>query len=300
VVSDRIETVRRIVEEAFNRGIVDVASQCAPDFVNTVCVYGVPMGPAGLTEHVELVRRAYPDLEIVVTDAIADASSVVIRWDSYGTAVGTYMGFDGSGRAFKSAQIAFFAFRGDAVVEWTGNFDSLSVFRAVVKGEVVEGDRREPDPSVWTRSIDAEKHPNTESTATVARDLVQRWLAGEGPTSSLPGVVASTRLDVAGMAVASGPGAFEDRRQQLRGSFGDYTCGIEQLVACGDTVALRWSLDGQHVGPFLGIRPTGRRVRLASSAIARLSGSELIDWREIFDDEGFLEQTRTRYVLERG
>jgi len=298
-VAERVETVRRVVEEGFNQGIADVASRCAPDFVNHVCVYGVPIGPAGLTEHIELVRRAYPDLHIVVTDAVADASTVAIRWDSYGTAAGSYMGLDASGRAFKSAQIAFYAFRDDELVEWTGNFDSLSIYRSVVHGEAPPADRQPQDPAVWTRAASAGAGEVGEASGTVVRGLVDGWLGErDAPVSSLAGLSASSRLDVAGILLPDGLDGFEQRRRQLHEAFAPSAVTVERMVAGDGIVAVRWRLEGRHVGPYLGIRATGRPVRLVSSAIARLDDGALVDWREIFDDEGFLDQTRTRYLLE--
>lgn len=290
-----IDTVRRIVEEGFNRADPSVALDvCADDFVNNVCVNGVPMGPAGLGDHITMIAAAYPDLDIHVTDVVADEERVCIMWVSHGTALGPYMGLDATGRRFRTAQLAFYRFEGDRVDEWRGTYDSLAIVRAVTGRDT--GDQllidldaaREPDP--WSPAAAASVAPIT--THDRLGDLVRSCTeAGEGPVGD------RFTLSVVARGSTYGPTALADRARQLRASFGDIHSSLEVAVVDGSRAAVRWVLEGAHVGEHLGVRATGRPVRLVSSALLTFDGDELVEWREIFDDTGFVEQTKTMFLL---
>lgn len=290
-----IEVVRRIVEEGFNRADPSVAADvCADDFVNNVCVNGVPMGPAGLGDHITMIAAAYPDLDIHVTDVVADERRVCIMWVSQGTALGPYMGLDATGRRFRTAQLAFYRFRGDRVDEWRGTYDSLAIVRAVTGRDT--GDQllidldagRRLDP--WAAAAGRSEVPSI--TEAQVGELVRTAVeSGQGPVS------ARFTLSVVARGTTRGPAALAERAAELRRSFGDIGSSLEVAVVDGNRVAIRWVLEGAHLGEHLGVRATGRPVRLVSSALLTFDGDELVEWREIFDDTGFVEQTKTMFLL---
>jgi predicted ester cyclase len=295
---EKVDIVRRVVEDGFNQGKLDVGAACAPDFVNNVCVYGVPMGARGLTDHIRLVRKAYADLFISVEDAIADSSHVCIRWESRGTARGAYMGLDGTGRPFRTSQIAFYTFRGESLVDWSGNYDGLSIVRAVAAGDDDLAELSEAPRDPWSAAADTSRTTDEKRNRELARALVAQWLGGDPEGSALPPAITSeSGLRINGHKVAAGPDAFLGRRSELRQGFGSFGAKLSELIVQRDKVALRWALRGVHVGDILGVRATGRPVRLVSSAVLTFKDGGLVEWREIFDDMGFVNQTQTMYVL---
>ena len=294
--AQHIDAVRRIVEEGFNRADPSVAVDvCADDFVNNVCVNGVPMGPAGLGDHITMIAAAYPDLDIHVTDVVADEQRVCIMWVSHGTALGPYMGLDATGRRFRTAQLAFYRFRDDRVDEWRGTYDSLAIVRAVTGRDT--GDQllidldagRQVDP--WTPAAATSAAPAAITEDRVAELVRIATENGQGPVGE------RFTLSVVARGSVRGPAALVDRARQLRESFGDIRTALEVAVVDGNRAAIRWGLEGAHVGEHLGVRATGRPVRLVSSALLTFDGDELVEWREIFDDTGFVEQTKTMFVL---
>ena len=46
----------------------------------------------------------------------------------------------------------------------------------------------------------------------------------------------------------------------MRGGFSDVQWRLEEMVAEGNVVAVRWQLTGTHDGEFLGVPPTGRKI----------------------------------------
>jgi predicted ester cyclase len=53
---------------------------------------------------------------------------------------------------------------------------------------------------------------------------------------------------------------FKDVVRQVRAGFPDVRFASEDLIAEGDTVWARWTLQGTHLGEFLGDPPTGKAI----------------------------------------
>ena len=78
--------------------------------------------------------------------------------------------------------------------------------------------------------------------------------------------------------------------EHLLGIFPDAEAKIEDMISEGEKVAYRWTGSGTHRGHFLGIAPTGKRVRLEGITIARVVNDKVVEvWRH-FDALGVLMQ----------
>jgi steroid delta-isomerase-like uncharacterized protein len=67
--------------------------------------------------------------------------------------------------------------------------------------------------------------------------------------------------------------------QALRTAFPDVQFGIEDIVAEGETVAFRWTMEGTHEGPLLGQAPTHRRVQHQGNDFVTFSNGKIIQHR---------------------
>ena len=88
-------------------------------------------------------------------------------------------------------------------------------------------------------------------------------------------------------------GAWEDLRQlivTLRTGFPDLRCTVEQVIHEGDRVAVHWALCGTHTGPFLGHRPTNRRVEVQGVLHGRMTGKRLAEVWALIDRLSLLQQ----------
>jgi len=65
---------------------------------------------------------------------------------------------------------------------------------------------------------------------------------------------------------------------------------IEQMVAEGDTVVVRWTNRGQHVAPFLGIPPTNKAFTIAGIDIHTLKDGKLAEHRHVVDQLSMMQQ----------
>ncbi|MFI9151697.1 ester cyclase [Streptomyces sp. NPDC053367] len=58
---------------------------------------------------------------------------------------------------------------------------------------------------------------------------------------------------------------------------------LDDVIAEGDRVVVRWTNSATHSGTFLGISPTGRSCRFAGIAIFRLEGGILAEHWHVVD-----------------
>ena len=77
---------------------------------------------------------------------------------------------------------------------------------------------------------------------------------------------------------------------EIRGAFPDYAGTNVEQVAEGDRVANRFVFLGTHLGEFMGVAPTGRRVEFVGNSIDRVVDGRIVEsWVEV-DLLGVLEQ----------
>jgi predicted ester cyclase len=87
-----------------------------------------------------------------------------------------------------------------------------------------------------------------------------------------------------------GPESFRQLITMLRTAFPDLHFAIEDLIAEGDTVAGRLTMNGTHTGPLMGMPPTGRAVRQAHMHFVRFRDGKAIEHWGVRDDMGMMRQ----------
>ena len=73
-------------------------------------------------------------------------------------------------------------------------------------------------------------------------------------------------------------------------AFPDAQFTTEDLVAEGDTVAVRRTIRGTHTGSLMGIPPTGRQVTISEMAMLRVANGKFVEAWNNTDDLGMLRQ----------
>ena len=89
---------------------------------------------------------------------------------------------------------------------------------------------------------------------------------------------------------STGPQAFRDYYAAIRSAVPDARYEVDDLIADGDRVAVRWRLLGTHEGAFGGIAPTGKPIALRGIAIYRLDAGKLMERWVVSDLHGLLEE----------
>jgi len=74
------------------------------------------------------------------------------------------------------------------------------------------------------------------------------------------------------------------------GAFSDYTVTVDDVIAEGDTVAVRLTERGTHDGEFMGIDPTGREFEIRTMAFLRLEDGKVAEWWVQPDNLGLMRQ----------
>ena len=75
-----------------------------------------------------------------------------------------------------------------------------------------------------------------------------------------------------------------------RSAFSDLSIEIHDMVAEGDRVATRLTVQGTHSGEFMRFAPTGRRIRLDVIALDRFASDKIVEGWEHADLMGLREQ----------
>jgi len=145
--SDLAEASRRLLEESFNEGKVELIDQLvAPDAVNhdpaTPAAMRSLRGPEVLKRTVGMYREAFPDVQITVDDIIAAGDKVVLRWHSEGTHRGELAGLAPTGARGSVTGISIDLWKDGKVVEAWAEWDNLGLARqlgaAPPEGSVAE------------------------------------------------------------------------------------------------------------------------------------------------------------------
>ena len=80
---------------------------------------------------------------------------------------------------------------------------------------------------------------------------------------------------------------------QHRRSFPDWNEKVEDIIAEGDKVVIRFTSTGTQEGEFAGIGPTGKKVKISEVAIFRLADGKIVEQWGMPDIHGLLEQLKT-------
>jgi steroid delta-isomerase-like uncharacterized protein len=83
---------------------------------------------------------------------------------------------------------------------------------------------------------------------------------------------------------------FKKVMTNFRQAFPDSDIVVEDEIAEGDKVVVRWTFSGTHSGNFLGLAPTGKQVRWTGITIFTLLGGKITEERGEEDFLGFLRQ----------
>src|SRR3954451_8409880 len=90
----------------------------------------------------------------------------------------------------------------------------------------------------------------------------------------------------------TGPEGFRDFYSAIRAALPDAHYEVDDLIAEGDKVVVRWRLLGTHQGDFRGIAPTGRAIAREEIAIYGVADGKLMERWVVTDLYGVREEMR--------
>jgi steroid delta-isomerase-like uncharacterized protein len=124
-------TARRLLEEAFNSGNLDVVDELvAPEFVNHDAALPEPTtGIEATKASIAGYRDAFPDLRLTIEQQVAEGEFVTTRWSARGTHQGDLMGMAATGKQATVTGITLDRIvEGRFVESWT-NWDTLGLMQ---------------------------------------------------------------------------------------------------------------------------------------------------------------------------
>ena len=89
---------------------------------------------------------------------------------------------------------------------------------------------------------------------------------------------------------AAGPAGFKAFFTTMRTAFPDLKITAEHAVASGDELAVAYTMEGTHSGPFMGLPATGRRIKARGMQIARFENGKAVERWGSSDELGILKQ----------
>lgn len=127
--------IRRWFEEVWNKGRVEaIADMFAADCV----AHGLSdeagktmKGPDDFRPFHSLFRGAFPDIEVVVEDTIAEGDLVAARCSVRGSHTGDHLGVAASNAPVKFTGMAIVRIRDGKIVEAWNNFDFLAMNKQI-------------------------------------------------------------------------------------------------------------------------------------------------------------------------
>ena len=88
----------------------------------------------------------------------------------------------------------------------------------------------------------------------------------------------------------TGPEGLKGAVSMFRSAIPDLKMVVEDIIAEGDKVVLRYTLQGTHEGELFGIPPTGNRLSVKSIAVERVSDGQIREHWRVSDELGMMQQ----------
>jgi steroid delta-isomerase-like uncharacterized protein len=129
-----------------------------------------------------------------------------------------------------------------------------------------------------------------ENASTIRRIYDELWNERKLAVADLVIARDGTNYDTGLVPMPFGPEEMKGTVRMVTAAFPDNRHEVEEVIADGDKVVLRCTLTGTHMGPFMGIPPTGRRIEVNEIHIYRLEDGKAVEHRAGRDDLGAMRQ----------
>lgn len=93
-----------------------------------------------------------------------------------------------------------------------------------------------------------------------------------------------------GPGEAPGPEGLKQIATMIRTAFPDMHMTVDDMIAEGDKVVSRVTVNATHRGEFMGIPPTGKQITVTGIDIVRIVGGKAVERWGNYDDLGMMQQ----------
>jgi len=269
-----------IADEIFATDLV-IHNPVFPDVVNLESYKGFIVG---------ILRADFPDVHLAIEGMVAEGDKGATRW----TCTGTHLGqgaFPPTGRQVALTGMMIYRFADGKIVESWWALDALGMMQQLgfippmwrsddftwgVPSEVT-GDPGDPETNKAVMQR-VEEFWNTGNLA-IADEIFATDFVNHNPV--LPVGVTGNHLE-----------GYKESVVVLHTDFPDVYFTVEDMVAEGDKVVIRWTFTGTHLGEREGGLgpPTGRQITVTGMFIYRFADGKIVESWWAYDVLGMMEQ----------
>lgn len=126
---DNKQIVRRLIEEGWNQGKVNVVSEVLANncrFHDEVFPH-LTQGADNFRRHIESCRAGFPDLKFSIDDTIAERDEVVVHWTARGTHKGPFLGMQPTNKKATVSGTSIYRLEGSKIAEEWANWNLMSM-----------------------------------------------------------------------------------------------------------------------------------------------------------------------------
>jgi predicted ester cyclase len=242
----------------------------------------------GFPEPGMYLRKAFPDRVDVIEQVIAEGDRVGLLFRVTATHTGNFFGIPPTGKRIDVYEIAFLRIENGQMVEGWFMMDEVALLQQLGVKIPPRADGRIAAPPLTTSGEEPDAlFQRLQSTTQTSQHERNKIIAVRSKSSS-----ASDEYRAADYAQRRF--GFQHLRdygatrgvaaQTLNAALPDRHDRIDVLIAEGDQVWMRFSVNGTHQKSLYGLPPTGRRVGVPEAAILRFENGQ---WKEswYFGDE---------------
>ena len=125
-------SIRRYVEEAWNKGSVDIIDELmATHYARHMAISAPPLTREGQKQRILGFRRAFPDLRLTIEDMVAEGEKVSFRLTLRGTHQGEFMCVPPTGKQIVVGAVDVARFEDGKVAEQWGQTDMLGLLQQI-------------------------------------------------------------------------------------------------------------------------------------------------------------------------
>jgi steroid delta-isomerase-like uncharacterized protein len=101
---------------------------------------------------------------------------------------------------------------------------------------------------------------------------------------------ADYRLHLSGVPAPADKATTKQIVAMFRAAFPDMRHTVDEMIAEGNTVAARWTVEGTHRGDFQGIAATGRQIKLSGTTVHHMADGKIAETWLTVDNLDLLQQ----------
>ena len=280
------EVARRYFDELHTEGNLAVANE----IIASDAVFHLPdgdlQGPEEVKGFLTVLLTAFPDAQFPIADLIATGDTVVVRLTMAGTHESDFQGIPPSGAEVSMDGIAIMQIEDGQIVEYWLQYDRLGLLQQI---GVIPMPQPLATPEADRGTGDDLAAEDAASNEEVARRFFDELHSG-GDLAVADEIIAPDAVFHTPDGDLHGPDGISGFVTLVRTAFPDAELSIEDMVAIGDTVVVRWTMNGTHHGDLQGIPPSGAEVSMDGISILRFEDGLIVEEWVQYDRLGLFQQ----------